>query len=546
MSRTFALIRVLWRDRRQVWAIARLPIVLSLLLSVLLPLPTHSDTIACPLQARLSVGSLARVAYTLAIIPSISRPLRDYPAVDAPLIGDQPPGTPLRVLQGPTCAGGVRWWQVQPLATSLGSLIGWMAETDSASAYVLEPWQVLLDYAQPTLNGAAVLRVNAQGAARWLIADPIAPIDGNGLRQFPAAESAPLITAYAAAYVACPDRAAWVDPAPDQQLTVYRSPDSTRILAVRHLWRSVRTCDGSITPRYGIDRLSLIAPDGERTLFDVPLHASMPGLTTSPAEPVSAESLSGIAAVIWSPDNVHAAAWLSYRSGDAVSPTRLFVIDVVGGAIHDLDSGFAPTWNTSGSRLTWLRADTSGSTHTLTLIDATPDNRDRHTRSLPVDLAPLAGSITPIWNNDGTRLISCVRPANDPNDPNRHDLACQSVAIVDLGSLHVLSPQIVPNNSAAVRWIMADRALLWLPDSTSDHPLRIVIQPSADSTNAGVSQPSQLFDLPDSVAGDRLIDAAGFPDGQHVLIVVRSTDSGLHYWVFDSTAGTFRRVKFTA
>jgi len=533
----FALVRAFFRARRQIWAIARLPIAIGLLLSMTLPLPTHSDTIACPVQARLSVGGIARVAYTLAITPSVGRPLRDYPSVGAPLIQDLPPGAPLSVRQGPTCAASVRWWQVQPLIGSPSAPVGWMAETDADNTYTLEPWQVLIDYAQPTQNGAAVLRINAQGAARWLIADPIAPIDSEGLRQFPAAEADPLVTAYAAAYVTCPDRAQWIDPSPDQQLSVYRSPDSTRVLVVRHLWRAVEGCDGSITQRYGIDRLSLIAPDGERTLFDVPLHARLSDLPSAIDRPIPPDHFSQITAIAWSPDNIHAVAWLSYRSAGALPLTQLLLIDVVRGTLHDLDSGFAPVWNADGSRLTWLRADGEA----LNLIDATPDNLDRQTRTLPANLKPLTAPIAPTWNADGTRLISCMRNAADPVDNS-----CSAVVVVDVPGHHVLPPLTIPLYSAAVRWIMADQTLLWLPDTHNEHPTRLSIQPIADRVPAAMIALPQTFDIPHAAPSDQVIDAVSFPDGFHVLIVVRSADGGLHYWVFDVTTGAFQSVQFTA
>lgn len=79
-------------------------------------------------QSRLRVGDTARV-----VQPTIPNNVRLEPSTSATLIGQVPGGGSFTVLDGPVCADGYAWYQLQ-----LGDLLGWTAE-GSSDTYFLEP-----------------------------------------------------------------------------------------------------------------------------------------------------------------------------------------------------------------------------------------------------------------------------------------------------------------------------------------------------------------------------------------------------------------------
>lgn len=90
-----------------------------------------AETIACPgaLPPRLTVGGQARV-----VPETTPNNVRSAPATSASTVtGQIPPGAAFTVLDGPVCADGYAWWQVD-----YSGLVGWTVEGD-ASAYWLEP-----------------------------------------------------------------------------------------------------------------------------------------------------------------------------------------------------------------------------------------------------------------------------------------------------------------------------------------------------------------------------------------------------------------------
>jgi hypothetical protein len=516
--------------------------LLLLLLSLALPLPTHSDTLDCLDAARLAIGRLARVAY--APLPQISsaRPLRDFPGSDAPVIAAIPPGESLLVMRGPVCLHSPQpanvnakpsidttrdydfWWQVQ---TSSGRL-GWMADTvaDDTTVPALEAWQSLIDLVRPIPDGVAVLRVNAHGLARWLTgyATPL-PVDG-GQSQFPMAELTPLLDAFAHAQRLCPQQAHIADPPPNARVAAYPSPDSTRLLLVRHLWRTAVLCDGSQTARYGLDRLSLIDPHGETVQFDVPAHAPFVPLSGDSAQvnPFNPEP-NQIASVIWSPDNIKAAVTIRYGH-----QTQLAVLDTRDGMLTFLDDGFGPHWAPDGLRLSWLRPDPNS--QTVNLISAAPDNAARQTLTLPSALWYSDAPLPPVWNHDGTRLAVCVRVNN-----------CASLAVIDVQGRRTLAPLPVPPTSAgsggsvagvfAVRWALNDSALLWIA------PDRLTLQ-AIDGTAA---RPLPVI-LNDS---EQIVTVYLFPGAatESALLVLQMPDGSLRYQLLNLRNAASGKVTFT-
>jgi hypothetical protein len=77
-------------------------------------------------------GGLARVSLDVNLFNRV----RAAPALSAEVIGELGPGTVMQIVDGPVCADGYVWWQVEH--SSLPGGKGWTAEGDF-QAYFLEP-----------------------------------------------------------------------------------------------------------------------------------------------------------------------------------------------------------------------------------------------------------------------------------------------------------------------------------------------------------------------------------------------------------------------
>ncbi|MBX3064242.1 MAG: SH3 domain-containing protein [Anaerolineae bacterium] len=88
-----------------------------------------ANAMTCPgsLPSRLVVGQVGRVS------PGDANNMRDNPSRSAKKVGSIPAGAEFIVLDGPVCADGYAWWQV-----NYNGLIGWTVEGDGA-VYWLEP-----------------------------------------------------------------------------------------------------------------------------------------------------------------------------------------------------------------------------------------------------------------------------------------------------------------------------------------------------------------------------------------------------------------------
>lgn len=84
---------------------------------------------------RLTVGAQARV------LPGDANNVRDLPSRAGALVGSIPGGEAFSVLDGPACADGFNWWQVE-----YGDLFGWTVE-GSGTEYWIEPYEAA---AEPT------------------------------------------------------------------------------------------------------------------------------------------------------------------------------------------------------------------------------------------------------------------------------------------------------------------------------------------------------------------------------------------------------------
>ncbi len=109
--------------------------LIALMLVLLTGVTTLSAQSACDQPTRLSVGQQARV-----IAGGLPNNLRAAPLIGATRIGQIPPAGVFDVLDGPQCASGYRWWQVDYQGT-----IGWTADGDTDSTW-LEPLPELIEW----------------------------------------------------------------------------------------------------------------------------------------------------------------------------------------------------------------------------------------------------------------------------------------------------------------------------------------------------------------------------------------------------------------
>ncbi len=96
----------------------------------------------CRLPVRLQVGVRAQVEPG----PGTANRIREAPGLQAEIVGAIPPGGRFRVVDGPRCADGYQWWQVQ-----YGEVSGWTAEGGSGD-YWLEALTAPVDPALDDLD----------------------------------------------------------------------------------------------------------------------------------------------------------------------------------------------------------------------------------------------------------------------------------------------------------------------------------------------------------------------------------------------------------
>ncbi len=137
-------------------------LLLTLFLAVSLSQSAGAQGTTCPgaLASQLIVGAQARVT------PGSANNVRSQPSASAERIGRIEAGTVVNVLQGPTCADNLAWWEVQ---TTDGTLTGWTIESFDGS-YALLPYE---DRDDTLTIPAGYLAVNSDGV-RFLIPEEVA------------------------------------------------------------------------------------------------------------------------------------------------------------------------------------------------------------------------------------------------------------------------------------------------------------------------------------------------------------------------------------
>jgi hypothetical protein len=90
-------------------------------------LPTPTPAGCSNLSSRLTIGQQGRVT------PGLPNNVRAQPGESSQYVGEIAPGTVFTVLEGPRCASGLAWWQID-----YNGLIGWTPE-GKGEDYWLEP-----------------------------------------------------------------------------------------------------------------------------------------------------------------------------------------------------------------------------------------------------------------------------------------------------------------------------------------------------------------------------------------------------------------------
>lgn len=126
--------------------------------SLVLSSVSAQEAVTCPgaLPSRLVVGQ------TGAVTPGSSNNIRAEPSRAATKVGEIPGGGQFTILDGPTCADDLAWWEVQ-----YGSVTGWTVE-GTADEYWLEPVDSMV--AAPCIS---YLEVGGQGESVWYSENPI-------------------------------------------------------------------------------------------------------------------------------------------------------------------------------------------------------------------------------------------------------------------------------------------------------------------------------------------------------------------------------------
>lgn len=350
-------------------------LMVILLAAAGLPALTAQEDAACAgaPPSRLVIGGQGRAT------PGPATNLRDTPSTRGGFVGQIREGQIFDVLDGPICADGYAWWQID-----LEGLVGWAAEGQPRE-YWLEPYPLAENVVTPTARATAIPTFAAQPS----------PIPSRLV-----ADNEEVI--------------AYVDVLPGQSMTTLfvMNPDgsSARQLVNRH----------ATTPVWSPDGRWLIFSGGYMTLLDVKT-----GIWNTP---MAGESV--LPNVAWSPDSLRIAV-ATNTGGDL----EIQVLDALTGKYVNLTANAAndydPSWSPDGRYILFVserdgqrdvyRMDADGANVTrLTTYGSashpvySPDGAHiAWSRNMALDIMdadggnhrPLSIGHTPTWSPDGKHIV---------------------------------------------------------------------------------------------------------------------------------------------
>lgn len=163
-------------------AVTQAPAVAPIVTAEPAATPTREDAACGPLVQRVQAAQGARTT----LLPALNTTVRSAPSLAGAERRSIPPGQVFQVIDGPACADGIAWWQIEGV-DSAGAWTGWIGE-GRADTYWIEP----VTLGRAACPGAQPPRLTPGGQGRVTLDPPLpsrvraAPhTGGNYLGQLP-------------------------------------------------------------------------------------------------------------------------------------------------------------------------------------------------------------------------------------------------------------------------------------------------------------------------------------------------------------------------
>jgi Tol biopolymer transport system component len=405
---------------------------MALILLLLAALPAAGQTgepVTCPgaPESRLIVGERGRVT------PGSPNRMRDQPTTAGADVGSIPGGARFHVLDGPVCADGYAWWQVD-----YAGVVGWTVE-GAGNDYWVEPvlpadilfvsegngWShlVTIDAA-----GGHLHDLGDVGEAAYQTLPAIAP-DGSriaftGIR--------PDGSEYLGVMgVDGRDHQVLAEGGPDYVvLSSAWSPDSTQIVFAADPDRAggspanlfIVAADGgavqALTASDTVDHASPVwSPDGTQIVFVANPDGTTANLfSITPADGTLRQLTANpytVGKPRWSPDGSAIGFEAFVPGGQGPHTTQGFVVNADGsGERQPTGAGlnsYAMAWSPDGARLLFLAVREDGQPAELYTVNTDGSDRVRLTENAITERDPT-------WSADGTRIVFSALPTADDTD----------------------------------------------------------------------------------------------------------------------------------